>query len=76
MFCPSLERAGRCVTTSMSAGPTLGCPKVPLQCWTSVSMYFRGGKMRSKDWGLVGQALREAPLWLCTAVQASAAQVI
>lgn len=71
----SLERDGRCATTSMSAGQTSGCPKVLLPCWTSVSMYFRGGRLQSRAWAPVGRGLRGVPLWLCTAVPALAAQV-
>lgn len=71
----SLERDGRCATTSMSAGQTLGCPKVLLPCWTSVSMYFRGGRRQSRALVPVGWDLQAAPLLSCTAVLVSAAQV-
>lgn len=71
----SLERDGRCATTSMSAGQTSGYPKVLQPCWTSVSMYFKGGRLQSRVWVPVGQGLQGAPLWLCTAVPVSAAQV-
>lgn len=68
-------RDGMCATTSMSAGQTLGCPRVLLPCWTSVSMYFRDGTLQCRDWALLGRAFREVLLWLYTAVLASAAQV-
>ncbi len=71
----SLERDGRCATTSMSAGQTSECPKVLRLCWTFVSMYSRGGKLQSRVWAQFGQGLQGAPLWLCTAVLASAVQV-
>lgn len=71
----SLERDGRCATTSTSAGQTSGCPKVLRLCWISVSMYFRGGKLQSRAWGPVGRGPQGGPLWLCTAVPGLAEQV-
>ncbi|XP_069553583.1 tyrosine-protein phosphatase non-receptor type 9 isoform X3 [Brachyistius frenatus] len=70
----SLERDGMCATTSTSAGQTLGCRRVLLPCWTSVSTYFKGGRLQSRAWGPAGGGLQGGPLWLCTAVLASVVQ--
>lgn len=71
----SREKDGRCATTSMSAGQTLGSLKVLRPCWTSASMYFRGETLQSRAWVPAGQDLQVALLWSCTAVLVLAAQV-
>lgn len=75
-FVFSLVKDGKCATTSISAGRTLGSPKVLQPCWTSVSMFSSGGRPPSKVSVLAGQDRLGGPLWLCTVVLALAAQVI
>lgn len=75
IFVRSLVKNGKCATTSISAGQTLGSPKVLQPCWTSVSMFFRGERLPSKVLVLVGRDHLGDPLWLCTVVLVLAAQV-
>lgn len=76
LFVLSLVKGGTCATTSISAGRTLGSPKVLQPCWISVSMFYRGGRLPSKVSVRVGQDRQGGPRWLCTVVLVLAAQVI